>query len=678
LKRIGNDSMKYLLCSMRLCIRIAMFFIVMASMSFAGNPFVWSDGNADPTIRVFNGTAYLYPSHDSSEYVTTWLENDFKCYSSTDLIHWTDHGVILSENNITWDINNHTCWAPDMHYYNGYYYFYFCMNSKIGVARSTSPTSGFTDWLQTSLVSNIDPCCYSEDSAHKYFTWGQPGGVGFGSNCFGHAQLNTDMKSFTSTSTGLCMPAATNMTEAAFIFKRNNSYYCIYGTTSNGVIRYGTSVTLAGPYTFKGGVISGYKYCQGTGHGSVFNLNGQWYIASHMCIYGNAYFRKTGIWYLHFLDNGDIDSITTPGTWGVGRYKAFDTLQAENYFNMNGIVQQQCSEGGYAVSGIHTGDWLEFPKSNFLNCQNGLTAYAHVASTHGGAIEIRKGSVTGTLLGTLTVGNTGSLTTWQTVSANLTTSPGPYESDLYFVFTGAVGDTNQLFNCNWFRFTTTDMQPKDAFDEIQAEEYDSAAIVTTSTAGVIAGSGSVNAIENGDCLKFSNMYFGNGAEAIDIRYRSASTAATKIIEFRVDSSTGTLLGTVAITDKTNVWRAIMRPMSSTVTGLHDLYVNFTGDPGSTNLFEIDMFRFIEAPVDEVATKVLPSGNLHPDKSMTRLIVNHSSIIGHHTIIRMDKNVICTGVYSLSGKKMNAVIFDKDGAVDMRGVPTGVYLVKMTR
>jgi len=50
---------------------------VFASVCFAGNPFIWQDGNADPTIRVFNNTAYLYPSHDSSEYVTTWLENNF-------------------------------------------------------------------------------------------------------------------------------------------------------------------------------------------------------------------------------------------------------------------------------------------------------------------------------------------------------------------------------------------------------------------------------------------------------------------------------------------------------------------------------------------------------------------------------------------------------------------------
>jgi arabinoxylan arabinofuranohydrolase len=208
----------------------SLYTVTAALLCFAGNPFVWWDGNADPSIRVFNGRVYLYPSHDSSEYVTTWLENDFKCYSSDDLVHWTDHGVILSESDITWDNNGHNCWAPDMHYYNGYYYFYFCMRRSatgtmaIGVARSASPTTGFTDYAGSHLVTDIDPTCYTDDDGRKYFTWGQPGGVGYGTNCFGHARLNTDMKSFVSTPVGMCMPAATNMTEAAWIIKRDGLY----------------------------------------------------------------------------------------------------------------------------------------------------------------------------------------------------------------------------------------------------------------------------------------------------------------------------------------------------------------------------------------------------------------------------------------------------------------------
>lgn len=664
-----------------------LYISIYASLSFAGNPFIWKDGNADPTIRVFNNTAYLYPSHDSSEYVTTWLENDFKNYSSTDLVHWTDNGVMFSENDITWAKKTHQCWAPDMHYYNGYYYFYFCINRasnstmSVGVARSTSPSSGFTDYLGTSLVSNIDPSCYSENDSTKYFTWGQPGGLSYGSGCFGHAMLNPDMKSFKATPVGLCITGAPSVTEACFIFKRNNLYYLIYGTTSNGVINYGTSTVLGGSYTYKGNVITGYKYCLGTGHGSVFQLNGQWYLASHMCIYSNAYYRKTGIWYLHFKDDGTIEPISQPGTFGVGRYEAFDTLQAENYYNMQGVIQKQCSEGGYMLTGIHDNAWVAFPKTNFLNVTSGIIFNARVASTNSGSIEIRKGSPTGILLGTCAVTGTGGLGTWQTVTATLTQAPGLYESDLYFVFKSSVsGDTAALCNCNWFRFTTSATLPRNAYNEFQAENYDTALTVTTSTTGVITGSGSISGLNNGDYLVYKNVYFGTtGPEAIDVRYRSGLTKAiTKTLEFRVDSRTGPLLGIVSITDTTNTWRAKFSAMSPAITGLHDLYVNVVATSTATNSMDIDMFRFIEAPpASGIATSRKNSVMQSVARRSQQMYV-YSPAGGTSGIVRLTAQAVCTGVYSAAGRKMPVEVSGSGSVVNLSKLPAGIYIIKYIR
>lgn len=170
---------------------LAVCLLTAATGGFAGNPFIWWDGNADPTIRVFNNTAYLYPSHDSSEYVTTWLEDNFKNYSSTDLVNWTDNGVMLSETQVTWSTNNHTCWAPDMLYANGYYYLFFVMDSRTGIARGTSPAGKFTDYLGKPFVANIDPSCFTEDNGNRYLTWGQPPAVGCGTNCFCQVQMDT-------------------------------------------------------------------------------------------------------------------------------------------------------------------------------------------------------------------------------------------------------------------------------------------------------------------------------------------------------------------------------------------------------------------------------------------------------------------------------------------------------
>ena len=471
---------------------------------------------------------------------------------------------------------------------------------------------------------------------------------------------------------GLCMTSPDSMTEASWIFKRNGIYYLLYGTTSKGSIRYGMSTTLAGPYTYRGRAISGYKYCPGTGHGSVFELNGQWYMVSHMCLYSNAYFRKTGIWYLHFLDNGYIDSITTPGTWGVGRYQAFDTIQASEYFNMQGVTQQQCSEGGFGIFGIHNGSWVEFPKTNFLNCQDNLTMEARVASADGGTIEIHQGGPAGTLLGIATVSNTGGLTSWQSVSCPLTAAPGSYQSDLFFTFKGAAGDTAELFACNWFRFTTTDIQPRNAFDEIQAESYDTSANVSTSTAGVIAGSGSITATQPGGYACYKNVYFGYGASAVDFRYLSASKAASKKIELRVDSRTGPILDTVIITDTSNTWRAKFAATSSAVTGLHNLYLNFLGTAGATNLYQIDMFRFIEANQSTVGVKPpSPSSSNGIHATHAAKYVLFMPLAGERGFLATE-DAKAMVLYSLSGRKITG---PSPGKLNGAWLHPGVYIMK---
>jgi hypothetical protein len=118
---------------------------------------------------------------------------------------------------------------------------------------------------------------------------------------------------------------------------------------------------------------------------------------------------------------------------------------------------------------------------------------------------------------------------------------------------------------NWFRFTTSDVQPSNAFDEIQAENYDSSASVTTSTVGVIAGSGSITATQPGGYTCYKDVYFGNGASAVDSRCLSAGKAATREFELRVDNrTTGAILDTVVITDTSTTWRAKFAATASAI------------------------------------------------------------------------------------------------------------------
>ena len=56
---------------------------------------------ADPNIVVFGDTFYIYPTTDGYD---GWTGTQFPAFSSKDLVHWTDHGVIL-------DLGPDVCWA---------------------------------------------------------------------------------------------------------------------------------------------------------------------------------------------------------------------------------------------------------------------------------------------------------------------------------------------------------------------------------------------------------------------------------------------------------------------------------------------------------------------------------------------------------------------------------------
>ena len=62
---------------------------------------VLPDFQADPSARVFNGRLYVYPSHDRAG-SKDWDMVDWHAFSTDDMVHFKDHGVIFSLNDITW------------------------------------------------------------------------------------------------------------------------------------------------------------------------------------------------------------------------------------------------------------------------------------------------------------------------------------------------------------------------------------------------------------------------------------------------------------------------------------------------------------------------------------------------------------------------------------------------
>ena len=128
-------------------------------------------------------------------------------------------------------------------------------------------------------------------------------------------------------------------------------------------------------------------------------------------------------------------------------------LEAEGFDRMSGIQTEASTESGDNVGYINNGDWLRFDDINLSGITN---MDARVATKKaGGTLEIRTGSATGTLIGSMKIGNTGGFQNWRTLSTGIKNANGT--QDVYLVFRGGSGF---LFNVNWVEFNTKSLSNK--------------------------------------------------------------------------------------------------------------------------------------------------------------------------------------------------------------------------
>jgi len=108
----------------------------------------------------------------------------------------------------------------------------------------------------------------------------------------------------------------------------------------------------------------------------------------------------------------------------------------------------------------------------------------------------------------------------------------------------------------------------------------------TSDAG---GGMDVTSINNGDYIKLRSVDFGAGATSFDARVASDGNGGN--IELHLDSLTGTVIGTCAVsgTGGAQTWTTKTCSVNS-ASGLHDLFLKFTGS-GTGNLFNFNWWRF---------------------------------------------------------------------------------------
>lgn len=423
----------------------AVAVLVMSSASPAGNPILPGLGVCDPDIRVYNGRAYLYASHDADVTNKTWRMDDWWVWSSDDLVNWRQESVLKPEQTY-WRKPSDTCWATTAATRDGKYYFYFSRGrDATGVVVGDSPFGPWHDPIGKPLVSPAstptktaarDPAILQETDGNDYIV--------FGKFDFYVAKLNRDMVSLAESPRLIKLdrkfgPMGEGKTDdKPFLHRRGDKYYLSWGCF------YAMADNPYGPFTYKGSVIDAAhtepafrKVLQVDRHGSFFEFNGQSYFTCNDENSSGAthYFRNSVISYVRYRQNGEIAPVRLDAQ-GVGSYDvAKGPVEAEDFFTADGPTPDAAkptvreSADGFEVAGLGSGGGLGFPRVANLPADATLE-FRIAAAGPGTTITVHAGR-NGPVIGRCDVAATSGVTDFRTTACPLKNPAGT--TDLYFV-----------------------------------------------------------------------------------------------------------------------------------------------------------------------------------------------------------------------------------------------------
>lgn len=450
---------------MKTLLRTGAALLLMAGLSVragAQNPIIQTVYTADPAPMVHNDTVWLYTGHDEDK--STWFTmKDWRCYSSTDMVNWTDHGSPLSLKTFSWAVKD--AWAGQCIFRNGKYYWYVPMNAKgmgmsIGVAVSDRPTGPFVDALGKPLVhsgsGDIDPTVFIDDDGQAYLYWGNP--------YLKYVKLNEDMLSYSGdivtvplTKEGFNVrykeadKRPSSYEEGPWLYKRKSLYYLLY--PAGGVpehLAYSTSTSATGPWKYRDTIMTVIKKGGAfTNHPGLIDYKGKTYLFYHNGALpgGGGFNRSVCVDEFQYNPDGTIPRIepTVAGVNAVSNLNPYRWKEAATIAWEEGVETMSDSATGVYVTDIDNGDYIKVRSVDF---KKGAKSFeANVASVSSGTIEIHLDSVNGNSIGTCSVKNTGGLQTGATESCKVAKVKGIH--DVYFVFKGGEGD---LFNFNRWKF----------------------------------------------------------------------------------------------------------------------------------------------------------------------------------------------------------------------------------
>lgn len=309
------------------------------------NPIITGQFTADPTARVFEGKVYMYPSHDIPSVIThhdgsAWFSMpDYHVFSSEDLASWSDHGVILRQEDVPWGKPDaYAMWAPDCVQKDGKYYFYFPdapaagWGFGIGVAVADNPEGPFTPQQKPiEGVVGIDPCVMIDDDGKAYIYWSGMGLRG--------CRLADNMLELEGEQVRLDEPLPEGFKEGPFAFKHKGRYYLTYPWVRKDTetLAYAMSDNPLGPFEYKGIIMKESPTGCWTNHHSLVEYRGEWYLFYHHNDYSPHFDknRSARIDRVFFNEDGTIQEVV-PTHRGVGPVKASSKVHIDRYSSIEG------------------------------------------------------------------------------------------------------------------------------------------------------------------------------------------------------------------------------------------------------------------------------------------------------------------------------------------------------
>ena len=318
-----------------------MGLILCVDNLMAQNPLIMTQFTADPSARVFNGKVYLYPSHDilatpGRGKVGWFCMQDYHVFSSSNLTDWTDHGVIVSQNKVSWaDSAAYSMWAPDCIERAGKYYFYFPTIAKaggtrgfsVGVAIADEPHGPFVPQpFPIEGIHGIDPNVQIDKDGQAYIYWAQ-------GNLYG-AKLKANMLELASEPVKLEGFPDKGLKEGPYLFERKGIYYMTYPHVADKIERleYAMSDSPLGPFKYAGVLMDESASGCWTNHQSVIEFKNQWYLFYHNDDLSPNFDKNRAVRAdsLFFNENGTIRKVI-PTFRGVGLSNASKKIKIDRF-----------------------------------------------------------------------------------------------------------------------------------------------------------------------------------------------------------------------------------------------------------------------------------------------------------------------------------------------------------